>query len=126
MMMILLVLVSSRPLAAFARQNPGPGTMQDQTAAAWLAEIADVRQKAEQGDTRAQYTLGHDYLVGAGVPQDQKIAAKWYAAAAAHGSAEAQFALGYLYEQGEGVGKDYRQAATYYRAAAERAHAAAR
>jgi len=74
---------------------------------------------------RPQYTLGHDYLVGAGVPQDRKQGAQWYAAAAAQGLAQAQFALGYLYEHGEGVGKDYHQAGTDYRAAAEQGHAAA-
>src|SRR5258708_2606473 len=122
---VLLVLVSSWPPAAFAYQNPGPATIQNQAGAALLAEIANVRQKAERGDAQAQYTLGHDYLVGAGVPQDRKQEAQWYAAAAAQGLAQAQFALGYLYEHGEGVGKDYHQAGTDYRAAAEQGHAAA-
>ena len=122
---VLLVLVSSWPPAAFAYQNPGPATIQNQTGAALLAEIANVRQKAERRDAQAQYTLGHDYLVGAGVPQDRKQGAQWYAAAAAQGLAQAQFALGYLYEHGEGVGKDYHQAGTDYRAAAEQGHAAA-
>src|ERR1700680_2903914 len=103
-LIVLSVLVST----AFTQQNPGPVMIQNQTGAL-LTGTANVRQRAERGDAEAQYTLGHDYLVGAGVPQSQKQGAEWYAAAAAQGLAQAQFALGYLYEQGEGVGKDYHQ-----------------
>ena len=34
-------------------------------------------RRAQQGDVRAQYSLGHSYFNGEGVPKDYREAAKW-------------------------------------------------
>ena len=43
---------------------------------------------AEQGDARAQLTLGFMYAKGVGVPQDDKEAVKWYRLVAEQGLAD--------------------------------------
>ena len=52
-----------------------------------LREWAPV---AEQGNADAQWLLGSMYEEGKGVPQDYKIAVKWYTHAAEQGYARAQ------------------------------------
>lgn len=46
------------------------------------AEVTALRQRAEQGDARAQYALGLSYNEGRGVPQDDAEAHKWRTLAA--------------------------------------------
>ena len=48
-------------------------------------DLTKLRQKAEQGDAKAQCALGVNYAVGKGVPQDYKDAVKWWRLAAAQG-----------------------------------------
>jgi TPR repeat protein len=81
--------------------------------------FATLRQRATEGEARAQLILGDMYLLGVMVPQDYSVAARWYAAAAAQNDVKAQLGLGYLYEHGKGVRKDYGQAFRYYREAAQ-------
>lgn len=47
--------------------------------------------RAKEGDPAAQTLVAEIYARGLGVPQNEKEAAKWYAAAAEQGVAEAQF-----------------------------------
>ena len=47
------------------------------------------------------------YRKGQGVPQNYKIAAKWYRLAAKQGNASAQSSLGLMYALGDGVAADY-------------------
>jgi len=58
---------------------------------------------AEQGHADAQNNLGHMYLNGRGVPQDDAEAVRWYRLAAEQGNAVAQSSLGFMYETGQGV-----------------------
>ena len=58
---------------------------------------------AEQGDRRAQGSLGDMYRKGYGVAQDHAEAAQWYRHAADQGSAHAQDGLGLMYRDGLGV-----------------------
>ena len=58
---------------------------------------------AKQGYAKAQYYLGVMYDNGFGVPQDYRIAVKWYSFAAQQGLAGAQYNLGVMYNKGEGV-----------------------
>jgi len=51
------------------------------------------------------------YEKGAGVAQDFKAAASWYAKSAAQGDAVSQCNLGFLYENGMGVAQDLKAAA---------------
>jgi len=60
-----------------------------------------LRPLADQGDPRAETTLGVMYDEGHGVPQDDAEALKWYRRAAEQGYAQAQFNLGVMYARGE-------------------------
>ena len=94
--------------------SAGPTTQQQQTTQPQKALTADevkaLQQKAEQGDARAQCTLGDAYRSGRGVPQDDEQAVMWCRKAAVQGLAEAQFNLGMMYSTGKGVPEDYAEA----------------
>ncbi|HJL65723.1 MAG TPA: tetratricopeptide repeat protein, partial [Arenicellales bacterium] len=60
--------------------------------------LGEFRPLAEQGDADAQYNLGVMYEKGRGVPQDDKIALKWFTLAAEQGFARAQHNLGVMYD----------------------------
>src|SRR5215469_13146711 len=68
-----------------------------------LTALSDLRRRAEEGDSNAQYELGRIFMVGLGLSQDYQQAAKWYERAAEQGFAAAQFMMGFLYEHGKGV-----------------------
>ena len=87
--------------------------------------LAEIRAKAEQGDAKAQNSLGLRYDEGKGVTQDAIEAATWYRKAAEQGYADAQFNLGLCYATGAGVTKNSAEAVNWYRKAAEQNFAAA-
>ena len=105
---------------------------------AQTSKIDSLRQKAEQGDADAQFSLGRAYaigedvstdmssddLAGLGVPQDHTEAVKWYRKSAEQGFALAQNSLGVAYDLGDGVPQDYTEAVKWYRRAAEQGSAA--
>ena len=84
-----------------------------------IAAYYNWKPLAEQGDTRAQITLGVMYENGKGVLQDYEEAVKWYRLAAEQGDARGQITLGVMYQNGKGVLQDYAEAAKWYRLAAE-------
>jgi len=91
-----------------------------------LVEAASVsRRSAEQGDARAQYSLGHMYYHGQGIPQDYAEAVRWYRRAADRGDAKGQYGLGYMYYNGQGVSQDYVEAVLWYGKAADQGDARA-
>ena len=51
-------------------------------------------EKAEKGDSTAQYFLGAMYAKGEGVPKDNAEAVKWFRKAAEQGHTDAQYILG--------------------------------
>ena len=53
-------------------------------------DVAELRSDAEQGDAKAQYSLGFLYSKGQGVPQDYVTAYAWFNLATALGHAEAR------------------------------------
>jgi TPR repeat protein len=55
------------------------------------------------------------YDYGRGVPQDFKMAVRWYRRSAEQGNDLAQRRLGLLYERGDGVPQDYVQAYKWYK-----------
>ena len=67
--------------------------------------VDPIRQKAEQGDATAQFSLGVMYLHSSseGGPQDYVEARKWLLKAAEQGEALAQYNLGVMYDAGQGV-----------------------
>ena len=88
-------------LVVLAGFQPGTAKAQD---------LEQLRKAAEQGDTRAQYNLGHMYDEGEGVPENDREAVKWFRKAAEQGYALAQYRLGFMYAFANGVGKDYVKA----------------
>ena len=81
--------------------------------------LAEWTPIAEQGDARAQATLGIMYGNGDGVPQNDKIAVYWYAKAAEQGHAMAQYNLAVTYRRSNSVPKNYKAAVKWYTRAAE-------
>jgi len=73
-----------------------------------------LQQKAEAGDSGAQYELG----LGAEQKQDYREAFKWFQLAAKRGVVGAQVDLAYLYVTGFGTDKDNEQAVHWYSLAA--------
>ena len=68
--------------------------------------IASRREKADEGDARAQFDLGWMCHHGKGVAADAATAAAWYRKAADQGDPRAQFNLGVMYTLREGVPRD--------------------
>jgi hypothetical protein len=85
----------------------------------YAAAFREWKPLAEQGDARAQFSLGMAYDTGEGVQQDAQEAVRWHRLAAEQGMPAAQGVLGHMYYYGRGVPKDYQEAARWYRLAAE-------
>ena len=85
----------------------------------YATALKEWRPLAEEGDARAQTSLGFMYFKGHGVSQDYGEAVKWIRRAAEQGDAAAQFRLGFMYYDGQGVPQDYVEAMRWYRKAAE-------
>ena len=80
--------------------------------------FAETKKKAEAGDAKAQYNLGHMYNAGEDMPKDTAEAVKWLRLAADQGFDKAQSSLGLMYQLGEGVLADSAEAIKWYRLAA--------
>ena len=79
-------------------------------------------QLADQGNARAQFSLGQMYYMGQGVPRDYAQADAWYRKAADQGFDYAQFNLGAAYEDGGlGVPQDYALAHMWFNLASSSA-----
>ena len=83
-------------------------------------EVQSLRQRAEAGDAKAQYSLGMAYHRGKEIPEDYEKAAKWFRRAAEQGDTAAQCFLGWMYAQGSGVPRNYAEAMDLLRRAAMR------
>ncbi len=88
-------------------------------------DIHQLREAAVQGDACAQSTLGLMYAMGAGVPENDREAGKWFRLAADQGHAEAQFNLGTMYNKGIGVPESDVEASKWFQLAADQGHAEA-
>jgi TPR repeat protein len=91
----------------------------------YTAALQIFRQLADQGNARAQFSLGVMYNKGQGVTQDYEAALRWYREAADQGYVLAQYNIGLMHSKGQGVPQDYAEAATWYRKAAEQGYSAA-
>lgn len=60
-------------------------------------DITKLKQLAEQGDAKAQNSMGDSYFRGEGVDKDLQQALNWYTLAAKQGNADAQQHLGIIY-----------------------------
>jgi GAF domain-containing protein len=97
--------------------RPEPAAPAQQAASAPPAvqgfpSLDQIRQRADQGEALAQFTLGTRYATGEDVPQDFGVAARWFQKAAEQGLVIAQDTLGNYYWAGRGVPKNITQA--YY------------
>lgn len=95
--------------------------------AALVGDFATALQEwkplAEQGDARAQVSLGFMYDNGNGVLKDATEAVKWYRLAAEQGDADLQNSLGLMYQNGNGILKDYTESLKWHRLASEQGDA---
>jgi uncharacterized protein len=107
------------PSASAHRNDPEPGYAAYQKAD-YETALRLLRPLAEQGDPRAETTLGVMYDEGHGVPQDDAEAVKWYRLAANKGYAQAQFNLGVMYARGEDGPQDNVTAHMWFNLAASR------
>jgi len=84
-------------LAVVLTGGAAAGPLHDGNAAAQRGDYATAlrlwRPLAEQGDAAAQYNLGNMYVKGAGVPQDDAEAVKWYRLAAEQDSSTSSKAV---------------------------------
>jgi TPR repeat protein len=90
----------------------------DDAALANEAEFRRTQQKAAEGDSTAQYTLGRMYDLGKGVSKDDSKAFEWYEKAALQGHVVSTYNLGALYYNGQGVTQDYSKAFVWFEKAA--------
>ncbi len=89
------------------------------------ANISELKNKAEQGNAEAQYSLGVCYRCGDGVEKNLEEAIKWYKKAAEQGYAKAQYNLAVCYDSEYGVEKNVEEAVKWYRKSAEQGYARA-
>jgi TPR repeat protein len=99
--LVAVLLSASSAFAGASEDCAAAFDRQDYTVAIQLCQPL-----AEQGDVRAQLSLGGMYYNGQGVQQDYAEAAKWARKAAEQGYAPAQADLGIMYWNGEGVPQD--------------------
>ena len=101
MVVVLAVLLQGNAKAGPLEACAGAFDRQDYAAALQLC-----RPLAEQGDARAQFSIGGMYYNGQGVRQDYVEAAEWTRKSAKQGYAPAQAHLGVMYWNGQGVPQD--------------------
>ena len=90
-----------------------------------LSRIDRLRQRADSGDSEAQFSLGYEYASGREIARDDREAVKWYRQAAEAGNTSAQSNLGVMYSKGLGVEKNANTAVKWYHRAAENGNTSA-
>ena len=73
-----------------------------------------LKEAAENGNQRAAYRLGKEYLSGEVVSKDAAKATAWLTRSAEVGNQYAQYMLGKLYLTGQGVTRDQAQAMDWF------------
>jgi TPR repeat protein len=82
------------------------------------AELAQMRESAENGDLDAQARLGVMYYWGEGAPMDWEQAQVWLRKASERGHADAQAKLGAMCFLGQGGPRDLHESIKWFRMAA--------
>ena len=82
-----------------------------------MPNIEETRLRAENGDAKAQRSMGRTYLHGNGVTQNIEEAVRWFTLAAEHGDADAQTELGWICRMGC-CSKNHEEAKKWYGLAA--------
>ncbi|MGP5121181.1 tetratricopeptide repeat protein, partial [Psychrobacter alimentarius] len=83
------------------------------------ADLGKVSTLVNNGIATAQATVGHMYLTGEGISQDDVKAFERTKEAAYRGRAFSQYALGELYSNGTGVRQNDTKAIEWYEKAAK-------
>jgi hypothetical protein len=81
-------------------------------------DVNRILNRADAGDSIAQYEMALRYAEGEGVPQNYRDAMAWFAKAAANGNENAQWKLALGYIKGIGVPRDERKAVVWFKRAA--------
>jgi len=76
-----------------------------------------LKKAAEQGNVRAQSTLGTMYSLGVGVSKNDKISMQWHKMAADQGDSKSLLMLGFMYSGGKGTQPNLATAKQYFRLA---------
>ena len=87
-----------------------------------MKSLEDIMKLAEDGDMKAQYSLGICYRDGQYVSQSINKAIEWFKKSAEQGFAMAQQELGFCYYEGNGVEQSYDNAVKWYRLSAEQGY----
>jgi TPR repeat protein len=117
-----------RPLASrspVAQQAPMPSTAVRPGRPISEGAIDQIKERALQGDARAQNDWGVLHQLGKAVPQDDVEAVRWYRRAAERNFVLAQNNLGWMYENARGTERDYAGALFWYKLAAQSGNVAA-
>jgi hypothetical protein len=101
------VLTATRRETILAIQEPTQGT-----------DVNRTLNRANAGDSIAQYEMGLQYADGESLPQNYQDAMAWFAKAAENGNDKAQWKLGLGYMKGIGVPHDERKAVVWFKRAA--------
>ncbi len=108
------VLTATRRETILAIQEPIQGT-----------DVNRTLNRANAGDSIAQYEMGLQYADGESLPQNYQDAMAWFAKAAENGNDKAQWKLGLGYMKGIGVPQDERKAVVWFKRAANQGDARA-
>eukprot|EP01083_Nonionella_stella_P175662 612425_1 len=84
------------------------------------AAVDNLRGAANVGNAPAMALLGHMYLEGNGVKQNNETAFRYFSLASAKGDPMGQNGLGYMYEHGIGTERDLAKALKEFQRAANR------
>ena len=87
------------------------------------SEFEVCLDKAESGDSNAQYIVGLMYFNGEGVEINFHNALQWFQKASKQENVKAQYAVGVMYYNGHGVTKDLAKAEEWFQKAAEQDNA---
>lgn len=86
---------------------------------AGAADLAELENRAREGDADAQFQLGRAYFRGEGTPKDEAQALTWLEKSAGQGDADAMTSLGFFHARGIAVPLDEEKAAAWFRQGAE-------
>jgi len=119
-----LAAIALLAVVGFSPSAEGHSASQDQSASTQDSSFADLRQRAEVGDTQAQYLLFLRYKERESTLAERTEAISWLRKAAEAGHAMAQVTLGLLYKGGKrGVVQNSEEAVKWFRKSAEQCNA---
>ena len=128
---LIAVAVIAMTAAAQGHQNAKGSQVEQSTSLGnhklWFnMPASELKAKAEQGVTDAQYYLGLLYLNGEGVTLDYNQAYNWFRRSAEQGYVPSIYYVGKCYLEGYGVTKDRGSAMDYFQRAANSGNSSAK